>query len=183
MKKASKEGAAVKLPKRVPAFVAPQLAQLRDGPPTGSEWLHEIKFDGYRIIAVIHDDKVRLLTRNKLDWTKRYQRIANAIGSMKLGDATLDGELVATDAKGDASFSLMQAAGDDASIRLTYHVFDLLNEGGYDTRALPLAERKARLASLLGDGSEFVRYSDHIIGDGEQVAASACSMRLEGVIS
>jgi bifunctional non-homologous end joining protein LigD len=182
-KKAPKEGASPKLPKRVPVFVAPQLAQLREAPPQGDDWLHEIKFDGYRIIATVHDGQVRLFTRNKLDWTKRYLRMANAITALKLGEATLDGELVAVNDKGEASFSHMQAAGEDASIRLVYYVFDLLNEGGYDTRALPLAERKARLAELIGKGSEFVRYSDHIIGNGDQVAASACSMRLEGVIS
>ncbi len=182
-KTASKEGAAAKLPKRVPAFVAPQLAQLREAPPQGDEWLHEIKFDGYRIIAVSHGGKVRLFTRNKLDWTKRYQRIANALSSMELGEAVLDGELVALDAKGEASFSRMQAAAEDASIKLVYYVFDLMNDGGYDIRALPLAERKARLARLIGDATESVRYSDHIMGDGDQVAASACSMRLEGVIS
>ncbi|RYZ13124.1 MAG: DNA ligase D, partial [Alphaproteobacteria bacterium] len=172
-----------KLPKRMPAFVAPQLALLREAPPVGNEWLHEIKFDGYRIQAVMHGGKIRLFTRNKLDWTKRYERTAKALAALKLGDGTLDGELVAMDAGGKASFSHMQAAGEDASIKLVYNVFDLLNEDGVDIRSLPLAERKARLANLIGDGSEFVRYSDHIIGDGDQVAASACSMKLEGVIS
>lgn len=172
-----------KLPRRIPAFVEPQLAQLREAPPVGNEWLHEIKFDGYRIQAVMHGGRIRLFTRNKLDWTKRYERTAKALAALKLGDGTLDGELVAMDAGGKASFSHMQAAGEDASIKLVYNVFDLLNEGGVDIRSLPLAERKARLASLIGDGSEFVKYSDHIIGDGDQVAASACSMKLEGVIS
>lgn len=179
--KASREDA--NLPKRAPAFVWPQLAQLRDVPPAGDEWLHEIKFDGYRIIAVTNGGKTRLYTRNKLDWTKRYQRTADALAALKLGDVTLDGELVATDNNGRASFSLMQAAAEDASIPLVYHVFDLLNENGVDLRRLPLAERKARLARLIGDGSDLIRYSDHIIGDGDKVSASACSMKLEGVIS
>ncbi len=179
--KASKEDA--KLPKRVPAFVPPQLAQLRDAPPAGDNWLHEIKFDGYRIQAVMHGGKIRLFTRNKLDWTKRYERTAKALKALKLGEGTLDGELVAMDGAGKTSFAQMQAAGEDDSIKLVYHVFDLLNEDGVDLRSLSLAERKARLASLIGDGSEFVKYSDHIIGDGDQVSASACSMKLEGVIS
>ena len=181
-KSAPREGAA-KLPKRAPAFVAPQLAQLHDEPPQGDIWLHEVKYDGYRIIAVSHRDKVKLYTRNQLDWTKRYQRVATALTALKLGDCTLDGELVALDPGGNASFAKMQAAGDDASIRLVYYVFDLLNEGGFDTRSLPLIERKARLSALIGEGSETVRYSDHIMGDGDKVAASACSMQLEGVIS
>ncbi|RYZ12687.1 MAG: DNA ligase D [Alphaproteobacteria bacterium] len=172
-----------KLPKRIPAFVPPQLALLREAPPVGNEWLHEIKFDGYRIQAVMHAGRIRLFTRNKLDWTKRYARTAMALAALRLGDGTLDGELVAMDTAGKARFSHMQAAGEDASIKLVYNVFDLLNEGGVDIRSLPLAERKARLASLIGDGSEFVKYSDHIIGGGDQVAASACSMKLEGVIS
>ncbi len=180
-KTASEEDA--KLPKRAPTFVAPQLAQLQDAPPAGDEWLHEIKFDGYRIISVMHGGKIRMFTRNKLDWTARYQRTVNALAALKLGDATLDGELVAMGDNGTASFSLMQAAGEDASIKLVYHVFDLLNEGGVDLRSLPLAERKARLSRLIGAGSEFIRYSDHIIGDGDQVSASACSLKLEGVIS
>lgn len=176
-------GEDAKLPKRAPAFVEPQLAQLRDAPPAGNDWLHEIKFDGYRIQAVMHGGKIRLFTRNKLDWTKKYERVAKALAALKLGDGTLDGELVAMNDAGKASFSLMQAAGDDPSIRLVYHVFDLLNEDGVDLRSLPLATRKARLASLIGAGSQFVKYSDHIIGDGDQVSASACSMKLEGVIS
>jgi bifunctional non-homologous end joining protein LigD len=182
-KSASKEGAAAKLPKRVPAYVAPQLAQLRDAPPQGDNWLHEVKYDGYRIIAVSHRGKIRLFTRSQLDWTSRYQRIANALSAMKLGDCTLDGELVALDAGGNASFGRMQAAGEDASIPLVYYVFDLINGGGFDLRNLPLAERKARLASLIGRGTTSVHYSDHIMGDGDKVAASACSMQLEGVIS
>ena len=95
-----------------------------------------LSVDGYRIIAVSHGGKVRLFTRNQLDWTKRYQRIADRLTAMKLGDTTLDGELVALDAKGDASFGRMQAAGEDASIPLLYHVFDLLNDGGYYTAEL-----------------------------------------------
>lgn len=180
-KKASPEDA--KLPKRIPAFVAPQLAQLHDAPPQGDDWIHEIKFDGYRILSVLHGRKVYLFTRNQLDWTKKYQRIADALASLKLGECTLDGELVAMDDTGEASFSKMQAAGEDHSIPLIYHVFDLLNEDGRDIRSLPLIERKARLADLIGKGSDVIRYSDHIMGDGDQVAASACSMKLEGVIS
>jgi bifunctional non-homologous end joining protein LigD len=172
-----------RLPKRAPAFVAPQLAQLRDAPPDGDNWLHEIKFDGYRIIAVIDGGRVRLFTRNKQDWTKRYARTASVLSSLKLGDCTLDGELVALDDKGQGSFSRMQQQADNPSIELVYYVFDLLNEKGVDIRTLPLAERKARLASLIGHGTEYIRYSDHIIGDGAEVAASACSMKLEGVIS
>jgi len=180
-KKAPKADA--KLPKRAPAFIAPQLALLREAAPTGTEWVHEIKFDGYRIQAIMQDKKIRLLTRNKLDWTQRYERTAKALAALKLGDGTLDGELVAMNPSGKASFSHMQSAGEDASIKLVYYVFDLLNEGGVDLRSLPLIERKERLARLIGDGSEFVRYSDHIVGEGAKVSASACSMKLEGIIS
>ncbi|HWC29033.1 MAG TPA: non-homologous end-joining DNA ligase, partial [Dehalococcoidia bacterium] len=172
-----------RLPKHAPAFVAPQLAQLRDAPPEGDNWLHEIKFDGYRIIAVIDGGRVRLFTRNRQDWTKRYARIASVLSSLKLGDCTLDGELVALDEKGQGSFSRMQQQADNPSIELVYYVFDLLNDHGVDIRTLPLAERKARLASLIGQGTDYIRYSDHIIGDGADVLASACAMKLEGVVS
>jgi len=166
-----------------PRFVAPQLAQLADAPPQGENWLHEIKFDGYRIIAVIKDGKATLFTRNQKDWTHKYQRIADALGKLKLRDGVLDGELVALNDQGEAAFSRMQAAGEDASITLEFYLFDLLNLEGDDTTGLPLTERKRRLKKLLLRAPTGIRFSDHIELEGDQVLASACSMKLEGVIS
>jgi bifunctional non-homologous end joining protein LigD len=175
------------LPRRAPTFIAPQLATLVDAPPPGPNWLHEIKFDGYRIIAVIHRGRARLFTRNQLDWTERYRRIATEVEALGLGEAVLDGELVALDDKGAAAFSRMQQAGEDPSIPLIYYLFDLLNLEGEDLTRLPLVERKARLAAILkqapGQTAADIRYSDHIVGDGGQVIASACNLKLEGVVS
>jgi bifunctional non-homologous end joining protein LigD len=166
-----------------PGFVAPQLALLKDAPPQGEGWLHEIKFDGYRIIAVIKAGKVSLWTRNQLDWTHKYGRIAEQLARLKLKDAVLDGELVALDDKGEAAFSKIQAAGENPSIPLKFYVFDLLNLEGEDLRHLPLIERKERLKGILARAPDNILYSDHIQTEGDQVLASACSMKLEGVIS
>ncbi|HEV7691480.1 MAG TPA: DNA ligase D [Hyphomonadaceae bacterium] len=170
-------------PRAAPRFIAPQLATLEAAPPQGSEWLHEIKFDGYRIITVIKDGKVTLFTRNHLDWTHKYGRIREALEQLGLTDAVLDGELVAHDKSGKAAFSLMHAAVDDESIPLIYTLFDLLNDGGHDIRKLPLTVRKERLKVLLANAPDIIRYSDHIGGKGEAVIAQACRLDLEGVIS
>lgn len=166
-----------------PQFVPPQLAKLADAPPAGEGWLHEIKFDGYRIIVVVKDGKARLFTRNAKDWTHKYTRIAKAVESIGLRNAVFDGELVALDETGAAAFSRMQAAAEDPAIPLQYHLFDLINVEGQDTRTFPLLERKERLKDILASPPEGVSYSDHIRLEGDQVLASACSMKLEGVIS
>ncbi|MDP3739350.1 MAG: DNA ligase D [Hyphomonadaceae bacterium] len=170
-------------PRVDPKFVAPQLATLDTSPPAGAGWLHEIKFDGYRIIAVINKGKVRLFTRNQKDWTHKYQRTAEAVAQLGLKNAVLDGELVALDDKGHASFSKMQAATEDENIPLVFNLFDLLNEDGEDLTDLPLVERKRRLKALLRSPPDSIKYSSHIDGDGEDVIASACKLNLEGVIS
>jgi bifunctional non-homologous end joining protein LigD len=169
--------------KVAPQFVPPQLAKLADAPPEGDGWLHEIKFDGYRIIAVVKDGKARLFTRNAKDWTHKYVRVAKAVEAIGLKDAVFDGELVALDETGASAFSKMQAAAEDPAIPLQYHLFDLLNAAGEDTRELPLLERKERLGDILASPPEGISYSDHIRLEGDQVLASACSMKLEGVIS
>lgn len=166
-----------------PRFVAPQLAKLADAPPDGEGWIHEIKFDGYRIIAVIRRGNVALWTRNQKDWTHKYARIAEALGELRLTNAVLDGELVALDDKGETAFSKMQAAAEDPSIRLEYNLFDLLNLEGDDTSDLPLVERKERLKALLASPPDGIKFSDHIRSEGDQVLLSACKLRLEGVIS
>jgi bifunctional non-homologous end joining protein LigD len=190
-KGAAKTSAAKKLrrksgpaaPHATPKFFPPQLATLDDAPPAGDGWLHEIKFDGYRIIAVIRDGKVKLFTRNQLDWTHKYQRIADAVARLGLTNSVLDGELVAMDDKGKASFSKMQAAAQDEHVPLIYHLFDILIDEGEDIRNIPLVERKARLKALLRSPPDLIKFSGHIDGSGESVIASACRLDLEGVIS
>lgn len=166
-----------------PCFVPPQLAQLADAPPEGAGWLHEIKFDGYRIIAVVRGGKARLFTRNEKDWTHKYRRIVDSVEHMGLTDAVLDGELVALNEEGEAAFSRMQAAAESESVTLRYYLFDLLHLDGEDLTALPLAQRKERLKALLVSPPDTIAYSDHIRTEGDQVLASACSMKLEGVVS
>lgn len=171
------------LPTARPVFIAPQLATLRDAAPVGDDWVHEIKFDGYRIVAVVDKGGVRLFTRKGKDWSAKYPAVATALSHLKTASAVIDGELVALDDNGEMRFSRMQAAAEDPRIPLVYHVFDLMQQNGSDLRGLPLLQRKARLAALVGKGDGVVRFSDHIMGDGDQVAASACGMQLEGVIS
>jgi bifunctional non-homologous end joining protein LigD len=157
MEQAAKHNAkAVKKPARratrsapQPAFETVQLATLVDAVPTGNDWMHEIKFDGYRLLASVKGDAVRLLTRTGLDWTERFQPVANALAALDLPPALIDGEVVALDAQGNPSFSALQAAlkaGDTP--RLAYFAFDLLNLSGEDLKPLPNIERKERLEAF-----------------------------------
>lgn len=168
---------------RIPVFVPPQLATLRDAPPDGDQWLHELKFDGYRIEALIRSGTVRLLTRNRQDWTERYPGIARALAALDVGSALLDGELIAPGGTGGGDFGELQQAAGRSDANLVYYAFDLLHHDGEDLRALTLVERKARLRALLEGAGDPVRYSDHIQGNGRQVFAQACKMKAEGIIS
>ena len=168
----------------LPDFVKPQLASLRDSPPTGDDWVHEMKFDGYRIQALVSGPRVKLISRNGKDYTDKYPGIVRALSGLNLPKAILDGELVALDDEGHSNFSLLQAAtkkGADAD--LAYFAFDLLHKNGKDLRKKPLLERKSMLKSLLGEDSHKLRYSDHIDGDGERIVGKACAMGMEGIIS
>ncbi len=164
-------------------FIPPQLATLRDQPPSGDEWLHELKFDGYRIQALIDDGAVRLMTRNAQDWTDKYPSIARALADLDVTNAVVDGELAAVDDKGRSSFGLLQNATDAEDIELIYYAFDLLHLNGADLRAKPLTKRKARLKSVVRDAGDPIRYSEHIAGDGSRVIEEACAINLEGIIS
>ncbi len=179
----SKPARTAKAKSSQPKFTSPQLATLADAPPEGDGWLHEVKFDGYRIIAVIRNGKARLYTRNRKDWSHKYPGVVETLETLGIENAVLDGELVALDDDGRTDFSLMSAAPDDPSIPLNYYVFDLINLDGADMTGLPLIERKSSLQALLEDAPETLIYTDHIEGDGDQVIAAACQMNLEGVIS
>ena len=167
-----------------PDLVKPQLATLRDEPPEGEEWLHELKFDGYRIQALIAGHQVRLITRNGKDWTERYPAIATALGKLDVKTAAIDGELVALDERGHSHFASLQAATNDgADARLAYYAFDLLSLDGKDLRKKALTERKAALEKIIPADDETLHFSDHIEGKGETVIGKACDMGLEGIIS
>ena len=169
----------------LPRFVAPELCRLEDAPPSGAGWVHEVKFDGYRIQARVTGGKAQLLTRKGLDWSGRFPEIAKAAAA--LPDGMLDGEVVALDKKGNPDFAALQAALSDGKTgALVYFVFDLLFAGHEDLRGLPLSERKARLEALLAPVEKKnprLRYVQHLAADGQAVLRSACSMALEGVVS
>jgi len=171
---------------RLPGFVPPSLATLRSAPPGGKDWLHEIKYDGYRIEARLDHGKVRLLTRNEQDWTHRFKPIAAAVAALPAATALLDGELVVEDGKGVSSFSLLQIdlkAG--RSDRLVYYVFDLLHLDGRDLTGEPLVARKAALERLLEAAAKNgpIRYAEHLEEDGATVFRHARDMKLEGIVS
>jgi ATP-dependent DNA ligase len=168
----------------LPIFVKPQLSKLVKEPPAGPEWLHEIKFDGYRMHARLDHGDVRLLTRTGLNWTKKYPRIAEALRSLPVSQAYLDGELCGVRPDGTTSFNMIQAASDSGNAdALVFFLFDLLHTDGEDFIERPLAERKSRLADLLRGVDLPLLYTDHQIGQGPAFYREVCTRALEGVVS
>ena len=170
----------------MPDFIAPQLCRVIDRPPNGAGWVHEVKFDGYRIQMSIENGEVRLKTRAGLDWTHRFAGVAKAAGT--LPDAIIDGEVAALDDKGAPDFAALQAAlSEEKTQDLIYFAFDLLFEGREDLRELPLGERKARLQRLLkklGKAERnLIRFVEHVETGGDAVLESARRMSLEGIVS
>jgi bifunctional non-homologous end joining protein LigD len=170
-----------------PETITPQPAQLVAVVPAGAEWLHEIKFDGYRLICTIRDGAVRLWTRSGQDWTERFSPIARAAASLPVKQAILDGEVVVVDAQGISDFQALQnVLKSGGKERLLYYLFDLIHCNGFDLSHAPLIERKNLLRQILaGTGTETspLRYSDHIQGEGERVFQHACRFALEGIVS
>jgi bifunctional non-homologous end joining protein LigD len=168
----------------MPEFIAPQLCKSVARPPSGADWVHEIKFDGYRVQMRIENGEAALRTRKGLDWTDKFAAIAKAGG--KLPDGIIDGEIVALDHNGSPSFAALQAAlSDGKTDHLVFFVFDLLFAGHEDLRRLPLLERKKRLKALLNgkNGKGVIRYVEHFETGGDAVLKSACQLSLEGIIS
>lgn len=172
------------MPKNIqmPGFIKPQLATLKSKAPKGDQWLHEIKYDGYRVQVHLNRGRKKVFTRNGLDWTKRFTEIAGALAIP--GEAIIDGEVVVVH-EGRANFSELQAelaAGRQG--RLVYYAFDLLWRNG-DLRKLPQIERKQRLRDLLGENDVElpVLYSEHLTGDGQKMFEHAAKLNWEGIIS
>ena len=163
----------------------PQLATLVDRPPSGDEWFHEIKYDGYRIGARVRKGHVSLYTRNGNDWTASFPQVADAVRRLDLDDALIDGEAAVVLPDGRTSFQAMQNAGDVANRgTVVYFVFDLLRLNGATLEALPLEERKARLRKLVGGRKTGrIRFSEHIEGSGQAFFDHACRAGLEGIVS
>jgi bifunctional non-homologous end joining protein LigD len=168
----------------LPAWIKPQLTRLVDAPPDGPEWLHEIKFDGYRMHARLDRSAVRLFTRTGLDWTHKYPAIAKAVASLPARQAYLDGELCGIRPDGTTSFSLIQNASVTGnSEALVVFLFDLLHLNGEAIGAQPLTERKERLRALLAEARPPLQFSDHQIGRGRAFYEHACGLKLEGIVS
>ena len=167
----------------LPDFVAPQLATLVGDAPTGEGWLHEPKYDGYRVIARVDGDDVRLLTRNAQDWTDRYPAIARALRALPAKQAMLDGEACVFGDDGRTDFAAMQNVESVDPARLTYVAFDLLFLDGVDLRGATLLDRKRVLAKLLQGAPPAIRFGDHVETDGVRFHREACRLRLEGIIS
>ena len=170
---------------RLPDFVPPMLATLAASAPTGPRWLHEIKFDGYRLQARIEAGRVRLLTRSGLDWTDRFGKaVPQALAALPLGTALIDGELVVETGSGASDFSALQAdLSEGRSDRFTFYGFDLMYLDGFDLRGAALIDRKALLEPLLAEAPGPLRYSGHFAESGDMVLRHACRLSLEGIVS
>jgi len=168
----------------LPKWIKPQLTRLVEDAPTGNDWLHEIKYDGYRMHARLDGGRAQLLTRTGLDWSHRYRATIQALSKLRVKSAYLDGELCAVRPDGVPVFSRLQAAMDEGRTdELIFFVFDLLYLDGESIAGLPLVERKARLAKLFAREVPGLRYSDHVVGGGPHFRQQACKLGLEGVIS
>jgi bifunctional non-homologous end joining protein LigD len=176
----------------MPTTIRPMLAEALDEPFDGADWLFEIKWDGYRAIAFLEGGKVRLVSRNQTDLTARYPELKDLAQLVRAQTAILDGEVVALDEQGRASFSLMQQrtgfrpggrrAAANAGVPVLYYAFDLLYLDGYDWRRVPLEDRKRKLASLLVAG-HVLRYSDHYEEHGRALFEMARKRGLEGIVA
>ena len=169
---------------KLPSFIEPALATLVDKAPEAARFIHEIKFDGYRIQARLDRGKVKLLTRKGLDWTDKFPTIAAAAAKLSADTALLDGELVSEDPDGISRFSLLQEdLKNRRHDRMAYYVFDLLHCDGTNLRPAPLTERRARLARLLSRARGSVRLSESLTERGPVLLKQACKMGLEGIVS
>jgi bifunctional non-homologous end joining protein LigD len=172
-------------PGKLPDSLEPELATLVDEAPDGDQWLHEIKFDGYRALARLDTGRVRLLTRRGNDWTEKFQSVADALKELEVNQALIDGEIVILKENGASSFEALQQAlstGDDS--QMLYYVFDILHLNRCDLTQIPLETRKEVLRELVPPGEEGrIRFSDHVGGRGSDFLKQACRLGLEGVVS
>ena len=170
----------------LPVFVKPSLALLKEHPPSGKNWIHEIKLDGYRMQARIDGGRVQLLTRHGLDWTGRFPTVAREIALLLVGSALIDGEAIVQDERGLASFSALQSdLKSGRRDRMAFFAFDILYCEGRDLRAVRLDQRREVLREIIQSLPEasIVKFSDHVEGDGGKVLTHACRLGLEGIVS
>jgi bifunctional non-homologous end joining protein LigD len=168
----------------LPEFRPPQLATLVTSVPQGDDWVFEMKYDGYRCLAAISGEAVRLYTRTGKDWTEQFAAIVPPLSRLTRGSALIDGELCAFDAKGRTDFSTLKDHLSSGG-PLTLFAFDLLERDGKDLTKLPLLERKTQLETMLGriESSSLVQFSPHIVGNGQRVLDTLCAGGHEGVVA
>jgi bifunctional non-homologous end joining protein LigD len=171
------------LKSKLPPFQPVELATLVDTVPSGSRWLHELKYDGYRTLLAIGGGGAKAYTRSGLDWSERFNPIVAEAAALQIESALIDGEAVVLDTAGRSSFQALQGALKAAPDTINYYAFDLLELNGADLKALPLTVRKEKLRAILPANGGRLRYSDHIVGNGETLLSTFCSAGLEGVIS
>ena len=162
-------------------FIEPCLPSSAERPPSGPDWIHEIKHDGYRLMARRDSVGIRLLTRNGHDWSPRYPLIREAVNRLKVRSCLIDGEAVACDENGLAVFERLRRKREGRHVFL--YAFDLIELNGDDLRRDPLEVRKATLRSMLAKAGLGLRFNEHLEGDGPTVFAHACKMGLEGIVS
>ena len=168
----------------LPDKLAPQLATLVKAPPSGSNWVHEIKYDGYRMLCRIDDGQAQLISRTGKDWTDDFRPLVRELARLPVESAWLDGEVVVLDEKGRTSFQALQnALSGEAPSTLSYFAFDLLYLDGFDLRGVTLAERKRVLQTLLADAPASLRYSEHFAVPGADFLANVTALGLEGMVS
>jgi bifunctional non-homologous end joining protein LigD len=164
-----------------PGIVEPCIPTLAQKPPVGPQWVHEIKHDGYRLIARKRDGSVRLFTHRGFHWTERYPRISAAVAALQAVSATIDGEAVCCDDASVAVFETLHSPTHDGEAFL--YAFDLLELDGEDWRPRSLDARKAQLEKLLAQAPAGIQFTQHIEGDGATIFAHACKPGLEGIVS
>jgi bifunctional non-homologous end joining protein LigD len=174
-------GATATLGSKPSGFVPPCIPTRAPKPPSGPDWVHEVKHDGYRLQVRRQGDVVRLFTRNGYDWSSRYPAIAVTASRLRASSFTLDGEAVVCGPDGVAVFDALHRRGTVSGAML--YAFDLLELDGEDLRALPLVDRKRRLAGLLSGRRLGIVLSDHTDEDGALLFVHACRMGLEGIVS
>ena len=175
--------------KKMPGFTSPQLATLSTHMPSGEAWVHEIKFDGYRMLAHLEHGTVTIYSRNGKDWTEAFRPIADKLAKFKVDSAILDGELVVANTQGKTDFSALKNALSNGEFeKFQYYLFDLLYLNGHDTTPLPLTDRKALLAEIIKTNApkskkQRILLSEHFENQTDDFLRNACDMHLEGVIS
>ena len=167
---------------KLPAMIAPMLATLVAEAPSGDGWIHEIKYDGYRMVARIERGKAKLYSRTGKDWTAAFQTLADDLAKLPVTSAWIDGEAVVLDDAGRTSFQALQNALSGSDAAFTYFAFDLMHVNGVDLRGAVLTERKRLLRDLLGEGRGAIRVGPEVQGHGDEFFRQACSMSLEGAV-